>query len=58
MRYWYDLSDEEIGQALSLSVSAVKSRLHRSRRELAELWLKQQTNSINSERRCHASPTV
>jgi len=35
MRYWYDLSYEEIGQALGLSVSAVKSRLHRARRELA-----------------------
>jgi len=35
MRYWYDLSYEEIGQALGLSVSAVKSRLHRARRDLA-----------------------
>ena len=35
MRYWHDLSYEEIGQALGLSVSAVKSRLHRARRELA-----------------------
>ena len=35
MRYWYDLSNEEIGQALGLSVSAVKSRLHRARRDLA-----------------------
>lgn len=35
MRYWYDLSYEEIGQALGLSVSAVKSRLHRARRGLA-----------------------
>jgi RNA polymerase sigma-70 factor (ECF subfamily) len=36
MRYWYDLSYEEIGQALGLSVSAVKSRLHRARRDLAD----------------------
>jgi RNA polymerase sigma-70 factor, ECF subfamily len=36
MRYWYDMSYEEIGQSLSCSVSAVKSRLHRSRRALAE----------------------
>lgn len=35
LRYWYDLSYEEIGQSLGLSVSAVKSRLHRARRELA-----------------------
>jgi RNA polymerase sigma-70 factor (ECF subfamily) len=36
MRYWYDMSYEEIGQALSCSVSAVKSRLHRARRALAD----------------------
>jgi RNA polymerase sigma-70 factor (ECF subfamily) len=38
LRYWYDLSYEEIGQVLALSESAVKSRLHRARRQLAELW--------------------
>jgi RNA polymerase sigma-70 factor, ECF subfamily len=36
MRYWYDMSYEEIGRALSCSVSAVKSRLHRSRQTLAQ----------------------
>lgn len=36
MRYWYDMSYEEIGQTLSCSVSAVKSRLHRARRSLAD----------------------
>lgn len=39
LRYWYDLSYEEISQVLSLSVSAVKSQLHRARRELAQSWL-------------------
>jgi RNA polymerase sigma-70 factor, ECF subfamily len=38
MRYWYDYSYEEIAQELSLTVSAVKSRLHRSRRDLAKHW--------------------
>jgi RNA polymerase sigma-70 factor (ECF subfamily) len=38
MRYWYDMSYEEIGRALSCSVSAVKSRLHRSRQTLARRW--------------------
>lgn len=38
-RYWYDYSEEEIGQMLGLTVSAVKSRLHRARRLLAERWL-------------------
>lgn len=38
LKYWYDQSYEEIAGSLSLSVSAVKSRLHRARRELVELW--------------------
>lgn len=42
MYYWYDFSYEEICQALSLSISALKSRLHRARRAMAEEWLKQQ----------------
>jgi RNA polymerase sigma-70 factor (ECF subfamily) len=36
LKYWYGCSEEEISQALSLTVSAVKSRLHRARRQLAE----------------------
>ncbi len=40
MYYWYDFSYLEIGQALNLTESAVKSRLHRARRSMAELWLK------------------
>jgi RNA polymerase sigma-70 factor (ECF subfamily) len=35
MRYWYDLSYEEIAQATATTVSAVKSRLHRAREALA-----------------------
>ncbi len=46
LRYWYDLSDEEIGQTLSLTVSAVKSRLHRARRELAKLWLEKHPQPV------------
>lgn len=38
LRYWYDYSYEEIAESLSLSVPAVKSRLHRARRVLAESW--------------------
>jgi RNA polymerase sigma-70 factor, ECF subfamily len=45
LRYWYDFSDQEIGQALSLSVSAVKSRLHRARIQLAESWRDVQSES-------------
>lgn len=35
LRYWYDLSYEEIAEATGASVSAVKSRLFRARRELS-----------------------
>jgi RNA polymerase sigma-70 factor, ECF subfamily len=38
LRYWYDLPVEEIGETLGLSVSAVKSRLHRARRTMAQIW--------------------
>lgn len=56
MRYWHDLSDAEIGLALSLTVSAVKSRLHRARRELALLWAAQ--NATEPQRRQHESPAL
>ncbi len=36
MYYWYDYSYDEICQSLNLSMSAVKSRLHRARRLMAE----------------------
>jgi RNA polymerase sigma-70 factor (ECF subfamily) len=35
--YWYDYSYVEIAEALNLTVSAVKSRLFRARRALAEM---------------------
>lgn len=37
MRYWSDLSYEEIADATKTTVSAVKSRLHRARGAIAEL---------------------
>jgi RNA polymerase sigma-70 factor (ECF subfamily) len=37
MRYWYDLSYEEIAEATVTTVSAVKSRLHRARGSLGEM---------------------
>lgn len=36
LRYWYDLSYEEIAEITGLTVQAVKSRLHRARLQLAE----------------------
>jgi RNA polymerase sigma-70 factor, ECF subfamily len=56
MRYWYDFSYEEIGDTLSLTVSAVKSRLHRSRRHLADQWATHGTQPIVAERTRHESP--
>lgn len=38
LRYWSELSTEEIAKALSLTVKAVKSRLHRARKQMAEAW--------------------
>jgi RNA polymerase sigma-70 factor (ECF subfamily) len=55
MRYWYNYSYEEIAEALSLTVSAVKSRLHRSRKDLALAWQEQQ-QAAQAERICHESP--
>jgi RNA polymerase sigma-70 factor (ECF subfamily) len=36
LRYWYDLSYDEIAETTGLSDSAVKTRLHRARKMLAE----------------------
>lgn len=37
LRYWYDLSYEEIADIMETTVSAIKSRLFRARRQLADL---------------------
>jgi len=55
MRYWNDCSEADIAEALNLTVSAVKSRLHRARRELAGLW-QAETPRPKPERRPHESP--
>jgi RNA polymerase sigma-70 factor (ECF subfamily) len=57
LKYWYDCSEEEISQMLSLTVSAVKSRLHRSRKQLAEMLAENPTLVVN-ERRTHESPVL
>ena len=58
MRYWYDYSEVEIAESLKLTVSAVKSRLHRSRRALAGMWQEDDHRSprTHTERRPHESP--
>ena len=55
MRYWYDYSEVEIADSLRLTVSAVKSRLHRARKELAGLWQEEETRA-ETERRPYESP--
>lgn len=51
LRYWYEMSYEEISNTLSLSVSAVKSRLHRARREMAKQWIDKDLNAISTRGR-------
>ena len=55
LRYWNDFSEEEISQALSLTVSAVKSRLHRARLLLAQRWQAAQPQTA-LERNHYGSP--
>lgn len=38
LRYWEELSYEEIAQSMDLTVSAVKSRLFRARKQMAEIY--------------------
>jgi len=55
MRYWQDCSEVEIAQALKLTVPAVKSRLHRARRVLANLW-EEKPAHVRPERKPYGSP--
>ncbi len=57
LRYWYEFSEEEIARTLSLTVSAVKSRLFRARKELAQTWEVQAAQTL-PERRKHESPAL
>jgi len=36
LRYWYDMSYDEIAEVMETTVSAIKSRLFRARRQMAE----------------------
>lgn len=58
LRYWYDMSYVDIAENLGLTESAVKSRLHRARRELADQMLG--PSGLNSvlEGRRHEAPTL
>jgi RNA polymerase sigma-70 factor, ECF subfamily len=53
LRYWYELSYDEIAEMMDTTVSAIKSRLFRARRQLAEIGIEKglvptlQTEPIN-----------
>ncbi len=55
MYYWYDFSYEEIAKSLSLTPSAVKSRLHRARLSMAQTWSNQVGSNFMPERNPHES---
>ena len=57
LRYFYELSEEEICQTLQVSKSAVKSRLHRARQHMADQWTTSQESQA-TERRQHESQTI
>lgn len=57
LRYWYDFSEVEIAESLNLTVSAVKSRLHRARKAVARL-LMAQSPETRMERMPYGSPAL
>lgn len=57
LRYWHELSEEEICETLKISKSAVKSRLHRARQHMAEQWSESQ-DSYGMEGRYHETLTL
>jgi RNA polymerase sigma-70 factor (ECF subfamily) len=56
MYYWHDLSYTQIAEALKLTESAVKSRLHRARVEMAKSWMGRVSGSSVQERSQYESP--
>lgn len=57
LRYWHELSEEEISEILSITKSAVKSRLHRARQHMAEQWSGYQ-ESLTMEGRQNETLTI
>lgn len=58
LRYWYEMSEKEIAESLSLSVSAVKSRLFRARKELALAFDGESMESEMNERELYEPSNV
>jgi RNA polymerase sigma-70 factor (ECF subfamily) len=58
MFYWYEFSYGEIAEALTLSTSAVKSRIHRARAQMAKSWTERNQTMSGLERQTYGSPAV
>ncbi len=58
LRYWHEYSEVEIAEALDLTISAVKSRLYRSRQALANAWIERERLTPIRERRPYESPAL
>ncbi len=58
MYYWYDFSYDEIAHSLSLTSSAVKSRLHRARMSMANAWSDQNGTQTLPERNPNESSAI
>ena len=58
LRYWHQCSEVEIAETLNLTVSAVKSRLYRSRQAFAESWLAMENETALGQRRPYESPAL
>jgi RNA polymerase sigma-70 factor (ECF subfamily) len=58
MFYWYEFSYQEIAEALDLSTSAVKSRIHRARIQLAKSWNESKQTHSGLERQTYGSQAL
>lgn len=57
LHYWHDLSYEEIAATLGMSLPAVKTRMHRARRALAQRWVERE-GAAQRPRKAHDEPSV
>jgi RNA polymerase sigma-70 factor (ECF subfamily) len=55
--YWHEYSYQEIASQLKLSESALKTRLHRARKTLAQVWKQNEDKPVYSNRRTHEAAT-
>ena len=58
MFYWHEFSYQEIAEALNLSTSAVKSRIHRARIQLAKSWNESKQTQSGLERQTYGSQAL